>query len=62
MLKKRSKKMLTISRGNVMIQLPCGCNSSKVEINPGDVEAQKENDIYLETFVEDHDEICWNKN
>lgn len=55
--------MITVSKGNAIIQMPCGCNSRKFKIEDENVNPEKyEADMAeVKEFVENHDQICWSK-
>lgn len=55
--------MLTVHRGKIIIQLPCGCNSRKFAIiDPvEDMEKYKQDLAEVEDFVENHKDYCWSK-
>jgi hypothetical protein len=55
--------MITITKGNAILQLPCGCNSRKFKIADSDEDWQQYDADMEEVadFIDNHDKICWSK-
>ena len=61
--------MITVTKGNAILQMPCGCNSRKFKIllqrlTADEEENQEQFDADMEEIselVENHNKICWSK-
>jgi hypothetical protein len=55
--------MITVTKGNAILQLPCGCNSRKFKVADKNEDQEKfDADMAeIEEFISDHDNICWSK-
>lgn len=55
--------MITVTKGNAILQLPCGCNSRKFKIRDEneDQEGYEADIAEVNEFVDDHKKICWSR-